>query len=260
MLIRSVGAYLVEGLGHCGACHTPRGIGFQEQSLHDSDDGRYLSGSAVEGWFAKNLRNEGLGLATWSEAEIVEFLRTGRTDRVAVFGAMADVVAHSSRYMSVDDLSAIAAYLKQLAPQPGGRGAWQRGEDLTTAALRSGTDTSPGALLYVEQCSLCHRLDGQGAPRIFPSLAGNSIVFAEDARSLIQVTLAGDRMPLTDADRMAFAMPAFDHLSDGELAQVLSYVRAGWGNNAGPVSEWDIRRMRAELAHKPTHHVPEVTP
>ena len=112
----SRGAYLVEGLGHCGACHTPRALTMQEKALSATDGNAFLSGSApLEGWIAKSLRGDHKdGLGSWSEEQLVQFLKTGRSDRSAVFGGMSDVVVHSMQYMSEDDLTAIARYLKSL--------------------------------------------------------------------------------------------------------------------------------------------------
>lgn len=251
------GAYLVEGLGHCGACHTPRGLGFEEKVLRNDGAGLFLSGSVLEGWYAKNLRTEGRGLVTWTAEDIVQFLKTGRTDRSAAFGSMADVVAHSTQYLTDSDLQAIADYLKHLPARPGEPQQWQPLPDTTTAALRNGVYDEKGSLLYVEHCATCHRLDGRGAPRIFPALSGNSIVFAQDPSSLIQVTMAGGKMPTTPHDRMTFAMPGFAHLSDSDLADVLTFIRNGWGNHASAVTPADIARMRRELAHKPVHYAPE---
>lgn len=251
------GAYLVEGFAHCGACHTPRGLAFQEKALGDDDSRHFLSGSVLEGWYAKNLRDEGTGLASWKEDEIVEFLRTGRTDRSAAFGGMADVVEHSTQHMTAEDLQAMAHYLKQLPPREGHAQQWLPKQDLTTEALRNGDYRVPGALAYSEHCQACHRADGKGAPRIYPALAGNSIVFADDPSSLIQVTLAGGATPHTPHDRMAFTMPGFAHVSNRELAQIMTFIRNGWGNCASAVSADDIARMRRVVADKPVHYLPE---
>lgn len=136
------GAYLVEGLAHCGACHTPRGLAYEEKALKNDEAGRFLSGSVLEGWYAKNLRNEDTGLVTWTEAELVTFLKTGRNDRTAAFGSMTDVVQHSLQYLTDADLTAIARYLKSLPSRPG-REVWQPDEDKTTAALRAGDFRPP---------------------------------------------------------------------------------------------------------------------
>lgn len=250
------GAYLVEGLAHCGACHTPRGIGFQEKALRDDAKGHFLSGSVLEGWYAKNLRDEGLGLASWSEDEIVEFLRTGRTARTAAFGGMAEVVQHSTQYLTMEDLRAMARYLKQLPARAGREQQWRPGADTTTAKLRAGDYSERGAIGYVEHCAYCHRNDGRGAPRVYPALAGNSIVFAEDPSSLIQVTLSGGRMPHTPSDIMSFAMPGYAHVSNQELAEIITFIRNAWGNRGSEVKASDIARMRRVIADKPQHHVP----
>ena len=252
------GAYLVEGLAHCGACHTPRGVAFQEKAVRDGAKGTYLSGSVLEGWYAKNLRNEGTGLASWTEHQLVDFLRTGRTERTAAFGGMADVVTHSTQHLNADDLRSMARYLKQLPARAGRAESWSPKADTTTARLRAGDYSEPGATRYVEHCAACHRLDGRGAPRVFPALANNSIVFADDPSSLIQVTLAGGAMPRTPHDKMAFVMPGFDQLRNREVAEILNFIRNGWGNHCSLISESDVGRMRRLVADKPAHYVPEV--
>lgn len=253
------GAYLVEGLAHCGACHTPRGIGFQEKALSNRHSEQFLAGSVLEGWYAKSLRNEGVGLAIWSEDEIVEFLRTGRTHHTAAFGSMSDVVEKSTQYFTDDDLRAIASYLKTLPARAGYDEQWHPKEDTTTAKLRSGNITEPGEIIYIQECAACHRLDGKGAPRVFPALAGNSIVFAEDPSSLIQVTLAGSKMADTKHDMMAFTMPGFYHLSNQDLADVLNFIRSGWDNHGSEISTRDIARMRRVVDHAPEHYVPHAS-
>lgn len=250
------GAYLVEGLGHCGACHTPRGVAFQEKALRDKVGGDYLSGSVLEGWYAKNLRNEGTGLSTWTEDEIVDFLLTGRNARTAAFGSMADVVEHSSQYLQKEDLHAIASYLKQLPARSGKSVTWEPKTDTTTQMLKSGDYGVAGASAYMEHCASCHRADGRGAPRIFPALANNSIVFADDPSSLIQVTLAGSKMAKTPADPMAFTMPGFDHLDNQTVADIMTFIRNGWGNHGTPVTTSDIAAMRGVIARKPQNYVP----
>lgn len=254
------GAYLVEGLAHCGACHTPRGIGFQEKALSNRHSEQFLAGSVLEGWYAKSLRNEGVGLAIWAEEEIIEFLRTGRTAHTAAFGSMADVVEHSTQYFHDDDLAAIASYLKSLPARKGYAANWQPNADTTTAKLRRGDISEPGEIIYVQECAACHRMDGKGAPRVFPALAGNSIVFAEDPSSLIQVTMAGAKMARTPHDTMAFTMPGFYHLPNQDLADVLNFIRTSWGNHGSRISTRDIARMRRVVDHAPVHYVPDAGP
>lgn len=248
------GKYLVEGPGHCGACHTPRGIGFQETALSLEDGDAFLSGALIDGWRAKSLRGEAQGLASWSREDIVDFLASGRTDRVAAFGAMADVVGHSTQHMTPGDQEAIAAYLKQLPPTPGKPTAFPEKRDSLTDGLLDGTVRTRGALLYREHCMVCHRPDGQGVPRIFPALDGNSAIFAQNPQSVIQVTLEGGRMPLNpDTDTMAFAMPGFNHLSDQDISEILSFIRSGWTNQAPAVTPSQVHEIRTFLDNKTPH-------
>lgn len=246
------GAYLVEGAGHCGSCHTPRGIGFQEKALGFADGDDFLAGGTIDGWFAKSLRNEkGWGLGDWSEDEIVQFLKTGRTNRTAAFGGMTEVISHSTQHMPVEDLAAMARYLKSL-PAASGRPYAARTDDTTFADLRKGDFSKRGAVTYVEYCLGCHRADGNGAPAIFPALAGNSAVLPEDSASLIRIVLAGGRMPVTaDGPYRAFAMPGFARLSDAELADVLTFIRTSWGNHAPEVRAKDVAAAREAIATSP---------
>ncbi len=248
--IENHGAYIVEGPGHCGACHTPRGLAYQEKALFNDSSNTFLSGALIDGWRAKSLRGEGQGLKTWSKEEIAEFLKTGRTDKVAAFGAMADVVEHSSQYWTDKDLEATASYLKTLAPTPGKSIELATQEDKTTDLLLTTKFRDPGAVLYVEHCSVCHRPDGDGVPRIFPALNQNTAITAQNAQSVIQVTLEGGAMPATPADRMAFAMPSFKHLSDEEVTLVVNFIRTSWNNVAPEINAQDVAEIRQFLATK----------
>jgi len=238
------GGYLVEGLGHCGSCHTPRGIAFQERALSSTEGPQFLAGGVIDGWFAKSLRSDsGTGLGDWSEDDIVQFLKTGRTHRTAAFGGMTEVVTHSTQFMQEDDLRAMALYLRSLPPAEVSIQAIKTGDD-TFATLRKGDYTRPGSALYAEFCQDCHRADGMGFPRIYPALARNSAVLPDNPASVIRVALAGGRMPVTEANPSAFAMPGFSRLGDAELAGILTFIRNSWGNTASPVEEKEIARLR----------------
>lgn len=188
----SRGAYLVEGLGHCGACHTPRALTMQEKALSASDGSDFLSGSApLEGWIAKSLRGDHKdGLGSWSEEQLVQFLKTGRSDRSAVFGGMSDVVVHSMQYMTEADLTAIARYLKSL-PANDPKDQPHQYDQQVAQALWNGDDSKPGAAVYIDNCAACHRTDGHGYTRVFPALAGNPVLQSADATSLIHIVLKG---------------------------------------------------------------------
>ena len=242
----SRGAYLVEGLGHCGACHTPRALTMQEKSLSASDGSAFLSGSApLEGWIAKSLRGDHKdGLGSWSEEQLVQFLKTGRSDRSAVFGGMSDVVVHSMQYMSEEDLTAIARYLKTL-PAVDPKDQPHQYDKQVADALWKGDDSKPGASVYIDNCAACHRTDGHGYTRVFPALAGNPVLQTADETSLINIVLNGGTLPATHTAPSTFTMPAFAwRLSDQEVADVVSFVRGSWGNKGAPVKASDVANVR----------------
>ncbi|NWC98623.1 cytochrome c [Pseudomonas sp. P7779] len=244
----SRGAYLVEGLGHCGACHTPRALTMQEKSLSASDGSAFLSGSApLEGWIAKSLRGDHKdGLGSWSEDQLVQFLKTGRSDRSAVFGGMSDVVVHSMQYMSEEDLTAIARYLKSL-PAVDPKDQPHQYEKQVADALWKGDDSKPGASVYIDNCAACHRTDGHGYTRVFPALAGNPVLQTADATSLINIVLNGGTLPATHTAPSTFTMPAFAwRLSDQEVADVVSFVRGSWGNKGEPVKASQVKDLRKD--------------
>lgn len=243
------GAYLVQGLGHCGSCHTPRGIGYQEKAL-DQHDNAYLTGGTLEGWHAPNLTGQPLnGLDEWRAEQIAQFLKTGHTERSAAFGSMSDVVRDSTQYFSDADLLAVADYLKSLSaagdkPAP----AAASGNNDAQLALIKGDVSRPGAQLYVDNCAACHRTDGQGYRNTFPALAHNSALLGDDPSSLISIVLKGAQTPVTAAAPTGLTMPDFAwRLNDDEVAQLLSFVRSSWGNQATAVTPDQVKDIRATL-------------
>ncbi|MFL9926501.1 cytochrome c [Herbaspirillum lusitanum] len=241
------GQYLVEGLGHCGACHTPRGVGMQEKALTD-DSTQFLSGGVIDGYLANNLRGDARdGLGTWSEADIVTFLKTGRNTHSAAFGGMADVVANSTQYLTDADLTAMAKYLKSLKPVKEGVAPLAYDEK-THQALRKGSDQSPGAMAFLNNCAACHRSTGKGWDETFPHLAQSATVNADNPASLIRIVLEGAEMPWTHKAPTQFAMPGFaSRMSDQEVADVVTFIRSSWGNQASAVTAGDVAKARKEL-------------
>jgi mono/diheme cytochrome c family protein len=247
------GAYLVQGPGHCGTCHTPRAQTLQELALseHDGQAGAYLSGGQViDGWVAVNLRGDtGDGLGSWSRQDIVDTLRTARNPHTAVVGnAMGDVVVHSTQHLSDQDLAAMAAYLKTLPASARGASSFAA-NPATARALQSGVNDSRGAELYVDNCAACHRTDAEGYAHAFPKIAGNPSVLAKDPATLVRLILAGSALPSTRAAPSNLGMPGFDwRLSDEEVAQLGTFVRNSWGNKAPEVSVAQVKAVRDSLA------------
>ncbi|MFM0591614.1 c-type cytochrome [Paraburkholderia dilworthii] len=252
------GAYLVQGLGHCGACHTPRAVTMQERSLTDLDGSEFLAGgTAIDGWVPSSLRaNPRTGIGAWSEADLVQFLKTGRTQHSAAFGGMTDVVQHSMQHMSDADLTAIARYLKTL-PSTDPKETPYAYNDTAAHALRTGDATAPGAAVYRDNCTACHRSDGRGYNRVFPALGGNPVVQGKDATSLIHVLLTGSTLEGTKTAPSSFTMPPFGwRLNDQEVADVTNFVRTSWGNAGSMVSASDVAKVRKTV----TVHAPDMPP
>ncbi|NGZ84002.1 c-type cytochrome [Duganella aceris] len=230
------GAYLVQGLGHCSACHSAR-------NQLGASDGEGLSGGLIPvlGWYAPSLNaNAEAGLGEWLQPHIAQLLKTGVSPRATVFGPMAEVVRESLQYLSDADINAMAVYLKAL-PSEGGKSDYEREKAPEAVAF-----LAAGAKLYDKHCVDCHGAGGAGLPPGYPPLAGNRALTMEQAVNPIRIVLNGGFAPGTAGNPRPYSMPPFSHtLSDIEVAQVVSYLRSAWGNNAPPVTGNDVNRYRA---------------
>ena len=239
------GAYLIQGLGHCSACHTPRGIAFQEKA-RDESGSAWLTGGVLDGWFASNLTSEqNVGLGRWSDAELTTFLKTGANAHASAFGSMTDVINHSTQGMSDQDLAAMSAYLKSL-PAAGGTNAPAYAYDpKATAALLQHPANDAGAKVYTAYCMHCHGVDGRAFAPLLAPLAGNPNVLEKDASSLINVTLNGTQDLVIQGIPAAYPMPKYAPvLNDQQIADVLTFIRAGWNNGAPAVGTADVAKLR----------------
>ncbi len=227
------GAYLVEGPGHCTACHTPKSF------LGGDKDGAHLQGSKLQGWFAPDITNdERAGLGTWSADDIVAYLKTGHNRVSAATGPMAEEIEHSTSKMRDDDLKAMAAYLKSV-PGHNENNAPVGPDDPMMMA---------GQAIYRDQCSACHGLDGKGIAQLFPSLADSSMVRSSNPATAIRLILRGARSVATDKEPTAPGMPSFGkQLKDDEIAAVLTYARNTWGHPAAAVPASDVASARHDL-------------
>jgi mono/diheme cytochrome c family protein len=231
------GAYLVNGLGHCIACHGSR------NSLGATETKLGLSGGliAVENWYAPSLNDpHEAGVADWPAADVVALLKSGVAPRGSVMGPMADVVFRSTQYLSEADLTAMASYLKDLpdAPKP------EADAVIAKAPIRRDAGTmTRGAKIYDQRCAYCHGDQGQGAAGAYPPLAGNRAVNMARPTNLIQVIAHGGFLPSTPGNPRPYGMPPFGQTLDAaEVAAVLTYVRGSWGNDSAPVTQLDTMR------------------
>ncbi len=242
------GDYLVNGMGHCGECHTPRALTMQVEAIAPGDGAAYLSGAVIENFFAPSLRNGGPGtIGIWTNGELAQFLKTGANPHGIAFGSMSDVIVHSTQYLNDADALAMASYLKTIrssSDAPLAPFIYNKAEH---EALRNGNASKPGAMIYLDNCAACHRPDGTGYERVFPRLAGNPVAEADNPLSLITIVLQGSQTPRTRGTPAQFAMPDFAwRLSDREVADVINFIRTSWGNRASLISSRDVNRVRRQ--------------
>jgi mono/diheme cytochrome c family protein len=232
------GAYLVQGLGHCGMCHTPiNALGGNSQS--QAFEGGLIP---MQNWYAPSLTsNKEAGLGDWDLKEIADLLRTGVSPRGAVYGPMAEVVYDSLQYLNDADVNAMAVYLKSLGEQA----LRDNGNDRITASEDSLLMTL-GKDIYDRQCASCHGPAGKGKPPQYPPLAGNPSIQMSSAVNPIRMVLNGGYPPGTDGNPMPYGMPPFAQaLTDDQVAAVVSYIRSSWGNHGEPVSARQANELRA---------------
>jgi len=210
------GAYLVEGLGHCSACHSPRNL------LGAIEKSRQFAGAVIDGWFALDLSEDiTTGLGSWSIDDIATYLKTGALNgKTTAIGPMAEVVHNSLQYLTDTDLRAVAEYLKAIpADSP-----------LRTGRHRPDATRVQGANLYIDHCVDCHQSMGRGIPGVFPPLAGNGVVLASDPADILKIIVLG-----VPPQSGLIAMPSFaGSMSDQQIASLANYVRTSWGNTAAP--------------------------
>lgn len=226
------GGYLVTGLGHCGACHTPKNY------FGADKDAQALAGSEIGGWFAPRLDGAARsGLKSWSAADITEYLQSGRNAKSHAGGLMAEVVVGSTSKMSDADVQAIAVYLKSLPPA--------RREPIVTPP--DDAEMKAGQAVYARLCIACHEADGSGAPRIYPPLPANALLQSINPSSTLRIILDGAKTVTTPRAPNTGEMPAYaKQLSDEQVAAVTNYMRNSWGNAAPLVTPAQVAKARKQ--------------
>ena len=245
------GRLLVETLGHCTACHTPRG------ELMQQDSKRHLAGAMVAGWWAPNITPGSGGIGGWSDDQLSKFLMTGHTDIAVAAGDMGKAVSHSLSKLSEDDIRAISAYLRAVpavvsqeptstgngdalainvsAIEPAGAADWQ---------TMLGHSTVQGDILYQSACASCHGVDGKGSDDLkHPSLLRMASIRGPQSATLVQVIAHGVNRTVGDKHTL---MPSFrSSMNDGQIASVANYVRAKFGGVEGTLNASQVDTILA---------------
>lgn len=237
------GAYLVQALGHCEACHTAKDF------LGGPKSGERFRGGIFGTWFAPDITsNRHTGIGGWTDDELREFLRKGFNTHSAAAGEMGEMVAFSSSQMTDQDLDAVVTYLRSLPASPE-----------TRVAAPDAAVMRQGEAIWKDSCSACHRMDGSGVPRFFPPLARNANLQQRDATTVLHYILAGTRRVPNDRAPTPLSMPAYDwKLDDQQVAAVATFVRNSWGNSAPAVPPDAVHKLRAQLHFD--HRLPAQNP
>jgi mono/diheme cytochrome c family protein len=212
------GAYLVDGLAHCGACHTPRnGLGAEEKN------NRYLAGGEAEGWYAPALNEQSPSPLPWTLEELKTYLRTGMAERHAIAGGPMQEVVYNLSQAPEEEVAAIATYIHSMMGAALGKTDAER----AGRALAGSNPQHPGEPVYAGSCASCHeagrQLSSAGALRLPMAVA----LYDPDPRSLIRVILEGITPPEGERGRW---MPAFaGALTDEQLVALVDYLRSATG-------------------------------
>ena len=227
------GAYLVNSLGHCSACHAAR-------NALGATDGLNLAGGLIplQNWYAPSLvSKQQASVSDWPLDDIVALFKTGVSPQASTIGPMAEVVLGSTQYWNDADLRAMAVYLKALPVTPPSQQVMAPGA------------TARGSKLYERHCAQCHGDNGQGVANAYPALAGNRALLIPQKANLVQIVLNGGYAPATAGNPRPYGMPPFVlELNDADIAAVLTHLRSSWGNQASAVSELEVNRIRAHQA------------
>ncbi len=247
------GAYLVQGLGHCSACHAAR------NALGATGKQPDLAGGLIpmQNWYAPSLTSTAeASVADLDIAQIVALLKTGLAPRGAVLGPMAEVVLGSTQHLNDDDLTAMAVYLKDLPPTHAAPTATATTTAATTQSSKLPPALAPapasvadrGPKLYEQHCAQCHGDQGAGVAGAYPALAGNWAVTMSQSANLTQIVINGGFAPATAGNPRPFGMPPYKLvLDDRDIAAVLTHIRQTWGNSAAQVTELEVNRVRATI-------------
>jgi mono/diheme cytochrome c family protein len=243
------GAYLARGLTHCGTCHTPRNL------LMAEDTSRELAGGDVGPWHAPNVTADAnSGVGAWSEQELIDYMRFGRAaGKAQAAGPMAEAVDNSLRHMTVEDLRALAVYMKSVPARHAPNDtrpahAWGAAADdlhsIRGTAWPKDPDKMTGPQLYDAHCATCHQARGQGSfDGGMPPLFHNTALGRGNSNNLVMVMLEGIQRHGKPTEVL---MPGFRNtMTDQQIATLASYLTQLYGNPKAQVSVEQVKNLRS---------------
>jgi mono/diheme cytochrome c family protein len=226
------GRYIVEGLGHCQACHTPRTF------LGGPKRDKAFQGGTFADLFAPDItQNKRKGIGGWARKDVEQFLREAHNEYSGASVEMGEVVTFSLSQLDDADFAAMVEYLTDQPASPD-----------TPVKAPDQTVMNEGHAIWEDECSACHRMNGEGVAGMFPRLKGNPNLQQSDPTTVLHFILAGTRRTATDKAPTRFGMPAFAwKLNDAQVAAVATYARNSWGNAAPAVDAKRVAELRKDL-------------
>lgn len=238
------GAYLVQGLGHCSACHSQRNIFGANEGVNDFSGGELPQ---IQ-WYAPSLLHTNEAhLLNWTQNEAANLLKTGVNRKSVMSGPMAEVVFDSLQYLTDADISAISTYLQAIpVTKPDTTSALDQALTVSDSSEQTKKQMmQQGAVLYRTHCMDCHGSQGEGVASVYPALKANPGLQMSSIATPLRIILAGGFAPVTQLNPRPYSMPPFGPiLSDGEVAILLSYIRNSWGNKAALVTAAEVNHYR----------------
>ena len=230
----------MQGLAHCGACHSTR------NALGAPVAGHVYDGALMPGgdWYAPSLTSASeASVAGWELAQIASWLKVGSSTQAAALGPMAEVIYQSTQYVDDADLLAMATYLKALPTTEPPRAAYAPSKIITQRK-----NDAAGAQIYAKHCASCHGENGEGKLDAYPALAGNRALTMANTTNVISIIIKGGFAPATAGNPRPHGMPPYYHLlSDSEIALLATHIRSSWGNAGSAVTELDMVKYRNGL-------------
>ena len=235
------GAYIAEGLAHCGECHTPRNLAFA------LDNRRKFAGAAY-GWLAYNITSDrGTGVGSWSDDEVFAYLTKGHTmGRGTASGPMAEVVDQSLSQMDPADIRTLVTYLRSIPAVASSELATIAPPAPASPKEGGAVADAPGRKVFAQACVSCHSWTGVSALSPFATISGSRAVNDPSATNVAQIVISGTRRFTPGA----MSMPAFGSTyTDTEIAAVANYVTGRFGSAASRLTAKDVMELRAQTAH-----------
>ncbi|WP_447882579.1 c-type cytochrome [Serratia fonticola] len=220
------GRYLSDVLGHCGECHTPRGM------LGQMDVNKPMQGGDLGRFIAPDITPQALAQRGWTPEDLSRFLSTGLAPQGSAFSEMHMVVDLSTRHLTPEDHRALVTYLMgDKPPQP--------------VAVKIGQGSDAGRITYLDQCSACHERDGAGIPHVAVAMRDNATLRQPDGKNLIVSVLDGLPAQQFPGNESMQSMPGFaDRLDDAQIAELVNYLRVTWGGLPADITAEQVKALR----------------